>query len=148
MSITVKVEGLKQIADAINQLPKATGKTVIRKVLMSRAKLIADDASILAPVKTGGLKRSIVASTRLAKSQRREAKENASYVEVYAGVGAPASAYAHLVEFGSIHNPLPRPFMRVAWDAYKELIIKDLAVDLWAEIEAAVEKLARKTAKG
>ena len=98
----IRIEGLSELKGALEALPKAVGKSVIRRVLMARAKMIADAARALCPVESGELKDSITASTRLSRSQQQEAKETASYVEVYAGP-APLP-YAHLVEFGSIHN--------------------------------------------
>jgi HK97 gp10 family phage protein len=146
MGITVKVEGLSELKNALEQLPKATNKTVMRKVLMARAKPIAEAAKSYVPVKSGLLRDSIIASTRLSKRQKREAKETASYVEVYAGPGP--LPYAHLVEFGSIHEPRPAPFMRPAWDSAKGSLLNNIKDDLWAEIRKAVDKLARKAARG
>lgn len=145
MSITVKVEGLSELKAALEELPKATTKSVMRKVLMARVKPIAEAAKALAPVRHGELRDSIIASTKLSKRQKREAKETASYVEVYAGPGP--LPYAHLVEFGSIHNPVPRPFMRPAWDSAKGSILNNLARDLWIEIQKAADRLARKASK-
>ena len=69
MSITVKVEGLSELKAAIEQLPKAIGKSVMRKVLMARTKTIAAAAKSLAPVNSGELRDSIIASTKLSKRQ-------------------------------------------------------------------------------
>jgi len=145
MTVTVKIEGLSELKTAIEQLPKATGKSVMQKVLMARAKTIAAAAKSLVPVESGELRDSIVASTRLSKSQAREAKEAASYVEVYAGAGP--LPHAHLVEFGSVHNQ-PQPYMRPAWDNHKGALLDAIKEDLWSEIQKAVDKLARKGVRG
>jgi HK97 gp10 family phage protein len=146
MGVTVKVEGLSELKDAIEALPKATGKAVMRRVLMARAKTVAEAAKGNVPVESGQLRDSITASTRLSKRQKRDAQETASYVEVYAGPGP--LPYAHLVEYGSVHNPKPRPFMRPAWDAVKGTMLTTIKDDLWVEIEQAVASSARKAAGG
>ncbi len=145
MTVTIKIEGLSELRAALEQLPKATSKSVMRKVLMVRAKTIAAAAKSLVPVKSGELRDSIVASTKLSKSQRREAEETASYVEVYAGAGP--LPHAHLVEFGSVNNQ-PQPYMRPAWDTHKGTLLDSLKEDLWTDIQKAVDKLARKGARG
>jgi HK97 gp10 family phage protein len=146
MTVTIKIEGLRELQTAIEQLPKATGKSVMRKVLMARAKPIAAAAKTYVPVESGELRDSIIASTRLSKRQKRAAKETASYVEVYAGPGP--LPYAHLVEYGSVHNPTPEPFMRPAWDGLKGSLLDAIKEDLWSEIQKAVGKLARKATSG
>jgi HK97 gp10 family phage protein len=146
MTVTIKIEGLREVRDAIEKLPKATGKSVMRKVLMARAKPIADAAKSYVPVESGELRDSIVASTRLSKRQKRDARETASYVEVYAGPGP--LPYAHLVEYGSVHNPKPEPFMRPAWDGLKGSLLQTIKEDLWSEIRKAIDGLARKSARG
>ena len=145
MTVTVKIEGLSELKTAIEQLPKATGKSVMRKVLLARAKPIAAAAKSYVPVESGELRDSIIASTRLSKRQKRDAKETASYVEVYAGAGP--LPHAHLVEFGSVHNQ-PQPYMRPAWDNNKGTLLDAIKEDLWTEIQKAVDKLARKGARG
>lgn len=145
MSVTVKIEGLSELKSAFERLPRATGKSVMRKVLMARARPIAASARSLVPVESGELRDSIVASTKLSKSQAREAKETASYVEVY--VGAGPLPHAHLVEFGSVNNQ-PQPYMRPAWDGAKGALLDNFKEDLWSEIEKAVGKLAQNAAKG
>lgn len=55
MSITVKIEGLSELKAALEELPKATTKSVMRKVLIARAKPIAEAAKALAPVRQGAL---------------------------------------------------------------------------------------------
>ena len=145
MSVTVKIEGLSELKSAFEQLPKATGRSAMCKVLMTRAKTIAAAAKSLVPVESGELRDSIVASAKLSKSQAREAKETESYVEVY--VGAGPLPHAHLVEFGSVNNQ-PQPYMRPAWDGAKDTLLDDFKGDLWSEIEKAVGKLTRNAAQG
>ena len=145
MKVTIKVEGLSEIADAFEELPKAVGKSIMRKILMARAKVIAEAAKSYVPVRSGTLRDSIIASTRLSSRQRRDAKNAASYVEVYAGAGP--LPYSHLVEFGSIHEPQPEPFIRPAWDSVKGSLLATIKDDLWVEIRKAADRIDGKAAR-
>jgi len=55
-------------------------------------------------------------------------------------------APVHMQEFGTVHNG-PHPFLRPAWDAEKDKVLAGLKDDLWAEIEKAAKRIARKAAK-
>jgi hypothetical protein len=59
MKVIVKVEGLREIKDALDELPKATAKNIMLRVLQARAEPIADAVRQLVPVDQGALKRSI-----------------------------------------------------------------------------------------
>ena len=163
ITATVKVEGLSALVEAFRELPKATGKNVMKRVLTARAKPIAEDAKALCPIYDGtvriikskrgkeirlvpgALKKSIKISTKLSRSQQRKAKkETKEYVEIYIGPGPLPQA--HLVEFGGEHNT-PQPYMRPAWDKNKGALLNNLRDDLWDEIRKAAERLARKAAK-
>lgn len=145
MSVKVKITGLRQIERALADLPKATAKNVVRRVLKTRAQPIADRAAQLAPLDDGALRDSIAVSTKLSKAQRgKHKKRTPGTVEVF--VGAGPHPQAHLQEFGTVHHP-PQPFMRPAWDSGKEKVLEGIKGDLWAEIEKAVGRLAKKAAK-
>lgn len=145
MSITMKVEGLKEVKTALRQLPDATAKNVIRRVLRKAGQPIADRARELAPVDEGDLKDSIAVSTKLSKSQRRKHRKGGKDdVEVF--VGAGPHPQAHLQEFGTSEFPA-QPFMRPAWDQHKRAALDGIKDGMWAEIRKAAERLARKAAK-
>lgn len=145
MTITVKVEGLKEIYAALRDLPKATAKNTIRRVLKKRAQPIADQAGSAAPVEWGDLKKSIVVSTKLTKRQRAKyRKASSNDVDVF--VGPSALPQAHLQEFGTSKEPA-QPYMRPAWDKNKSGLLEGLADDMWKEIEKSVARMARKAAR-
>ena len=141
MKVTVKVEGLKQIQDALHDLPKATAKNIMRRVLKSRAQPIADTATKLAPVDTGYLQRSIAVSTKLSRAARKGHKKlSKDGVEVYVGPsGAPRSI---MQEFGTIDHP-PHPYLRPAWDAHKDELLTNIGKDMWNEIDKAKGRIAK-----
>lgn len=142
----VKVDGLREVKAALRELPKATGKNVLRRVLIRRAEPVAERARQLAPVDTGQLRDSIVVSTKLGKRQRRgHSKQDRDDVDVFVGPG-PAGFYGWMQEFGTA-RVAARPFMRPAWDAEKAGVLSGIADDLRKEIEKAAARLARKAAR-
>jgi HK97 gp10 family phage protein len=166
----IKVEGLKEIQAALQDLSKATAKNVVKRVLLKRAQPIVEAARTRAPVRTGKLRDAIIAQARggnagkaaFAEAMRggasrveagraaREANRAAgSTVEVVIGPHDGAF-YASLVEFGTAHSS-PKPFLRPAWDAGKMQVLDGVGDDMWAEIKKALARRARrlaKTAKG
>jgi HK97 gp10 family phage protein len=145
----VKVEGLKEIQTALQSLPKATAKNVMRRVLRLRAKVFTDRASAMAPEDTGYLKDTIAVSTKTTKAAKRGRKKLSPHaVEIFAGPGgrrAPAPR-GMLQEFGT-KSMAPQPFMRPAWDGSQQEILDGIAADMWQEIEAAVGRMSRKAAR-
>lgn len=139
----VRVEGLKELERALMDLPKSTGKRVVRKVLMNAGEPLAKAGASNAPLgPTGNLKASYGVGTKLT---RRQAKLNkkVSDVEVYVGPNDPAAVQT---EFGNEHQGA-EPHLRPAWDAGKEKVLEDIRQGLWAEIRKAADRLASKAAR-
>ncbi|MEW9808596.1 HK97-gp10 family putative phage morphogenesis protein [Mesorhizobium sp. ZMM04-5] len=148
MKTTVHVEGLRELDEALGELPKATGKAVLRRVLKKAAQPIADDAKAKAPVLSGALQISIGVGTKLTRRQsrlhRKMFTDDRASVEMF--VGAGGLPQAHLREFGGDDAP-PHPFMRPAWDAGKAGVLESIKADLGDEIMKAAKRLARKAAR-
>ncbi|WP_088346305.1 MULTISPECIES: HK97-gp10 family putative phage morphogenesis protein [Rhodomicrobium] len=145
MSITIRIEGLKEVQAALRDLPKSTGKNIMRRVLIARAEPVAEAARALVPVDKGNLLASINVSTRLTRRQRGlHRKPHRDDVEVHVGPGANPAG--HFQEFGTSRHPA-QPFMRPAWDRTKAGVIEGLKEDLWAEIEKVLERRARRAAR-
>lgn len=158
---TVRIEGLKELEAALGELPKSTGKSVLRRVLLKRAAPVRDAAQSRAPKgETGVLKASAGAGTKLSARQaklnkaangggakmtadgwRSDAKNS---VEVY--VGFKSSPASIVQEFGSVTQP-PQAFMRPAWDATQGGVLEGLKDDLWNEIQKAAKRVAKRKAK-
>ncbi|RZJ01839.1 MAG: HK97 gp10 family phage protein [Brevundimonas sp.] len=140
---TIKIEGLRELDAALGQLPKATGKNVLRRVAKARLQPIAEEMRRLAPddPKTGGndLKTSITVTTKNPKGNKRE-----SLIEAHAGPGQLPQA--HMQEFGTQHHG-PQPYARPAWDGGKDDLLAGVGEDLGNEIAKAAIRLARKTAR-
>lgn len=143
--ITVKVEGLTEIAAALGDLPKATGKNLMRRVMVKRAAPIAEKARSLVPVDEGHLKTSIHVATKLSRRQRRQRRKlHKDDVDVFVGPGTDPAA--HLQEYGTSRHPA-QPFMRPTFDATKDDFVEGIKEDMWAEIAKAFARRAKKRAK-
>ncbi|MFC0246794.1 HK97-gp10 family putative phage morphogenesis protein [Falsochrobactrum ovis] len=146
--VTIKIEGLKELDQALGELPRATGKNVLRRVIREAAEPMARAARAKAPWDEGHLRESIDVSTRLSRRQagihRRMFNSDRASVEMFVGPGTHPQG--HLREFGSDGHP-PHPFMRPAWDAEKRPTLDRIANSLWMEIDKAAKRLARKAAR-
>lgn len=141
--VTVRVEGLREIEQALTAIGKSTGRNVMRRVAIKRLEPIAEAMREKAPddPNTGGndLRSSITVTT---KRPRRHKKRDE--VEAYAGPGQHPQA--HLQEFGAPQHG-PQPFARPAWDHGKDEILPGVGEDFWVEIKKAADRQARKTAR-
>lgn len=141
--ITVKVEGLKELQKAILELPKATGRNVVKRALTKAADPIENEAARLAPVLRGHLQRSVSIGTKLSRRQRSQHRKQ-SEVEIFVGPGAMPQAITQ--EFGAAHHSA-QPFMRPAWDGNVAKALATIKEILGEEIEKARARLARKAAR-
>jgi hypothetical protein len=150
---TVTIEGLREVDAALGDLGKATGRNVLRRVAVSRLQPMAEEAKRLAPddPATGGndLKNSIAVSTRLGKRQGKINRKSKSEAEAHmgpAGPGGNVPPQGVQQEFGN-QNHGPQPFMRPTWDGGKDALLEGIKDDLWAEIERAAARQAKKAAR-
>lgn len=163
----VKFEGLKELEDALLELPKATQGNVLKRAVVAAAADFADYAIHLAPRAGGKLKKEIkvqkpkiinpgtaaFAAAMKEGATRAEAAAAARAANQAAGgqgrsvitsVGPTKSAfYGAFQEFGTRFHP-PKPFMRPAWDALKSSMLETIAKVLGEEIEKARKRIARK----
>lgn len=161
--VKVSIEGLRELEKALAELPKATGKSVLRRVLKARAEPVKAAARAAAPELTGNLKNSIVVTTKRPKGYKTGAAR--AYAKAVAMGGdakaaakaagpSPVEAFvvtgdipqAFFQEFGTVNHG-PQAYMRPAWDATRGAVLGNIKDDLWAEIEKSAARLARKRAK-
>lgn len=151
----MELAGAKELEAALNELPKAVGKGVLRRALIKAATPIAEDARQRVHVLRGVLQRGISVSTRLSRRQKKLAGVKPGEVRVY--VGASPARHAHLVEFGTRERftkdgkssgVMPAfPFLRPAWESGKRAALDRLGKLIWAELKKAAERLAKRRAK-
>lgn len=143
---SLTIDGLIDLQAALAELPNATAKNVLKRVLTDRSAPIVADAKQGVRVETGALRDSIGVGTRLSRRQAslHRVFGSRSAVEVFIGPGALPQAITE--EFGTVDQE-PHPFLRPAWDAGKDTLLAGIKADIWAEIEKAAKRLARKTAR-
>lgn len=174
MKTVVQIHGLKELDASLGQLTKATGRNVLRRVLIKAGQPIADAARAIVQRDTGELYDSITVSSRIKNSTgnaeyhavmqdggskaeagaalraaRAESRGTGSFAEVQVG---PAQARTKqdaikriVVEFGSVDQP-PHPYMRPAWEAEKDHALEIIKRDLRGEIDKAAKRAARRAA--
>ncbi|MHA6641346.1 HK97-gp10 family putative phage morphogenesis protein [Mesorhizobium sp. A623] len=142
---SVHVDGLKELEQALKQLPKANAKRVLNKTMKEAGQPVAKTARALAPEHMGYLRESIDVSTKLSGRQRKLHKK-LSPVEMFIGPGPDPAA--HLQEFGSGPGHQAQAFMRPAWGQHKNEVLDTIANRTWLEIEKAAARLAKKAARG
>lgn len=144
MKVSVRMEGLRELDAALGELPKATGKATLRRVLKKAAEPLRAKAEQLAPKLSGALALSVAIGTKLTRRQARMAKKAPkSTVEMYVG---PNNAAAVPQEFGT-HDQRAQPFMRPAWDAEQDGVLVSIGEQLGPEIEKSAARLAKRRAR-
>ena len=142
-NVRFKLEGLKELEQALGELPRATQRNVLRRVLEDAGEPIARAARSRAPRDVGNLVESIDVSQRLTRRQKARHQKVAG-VEMHVGAGANPQSITQ--EFGTFKEPA-QPFMRPAWDGEKHGAMNLIYNSLWGEIEAAAARAARKAAR-
>lgn len=172
MKTTVRVEGLKELDEALADFKKATARNILRRVLMKAGEPMRAMAERLAPEDTGKLKRDIAISTKL-RGGRSAAKDayaaarrggaskgetvaamrgaggGALSAEVYVGPksGNKKDAIKAIVqEVGSV-NQAPQAYMRPAFDATRSQVVEIAAREVAVEIGKAKARAARRAAR-
>lgn len=147
MKTTVKLEGFKELDQALSKLPEATGRRTLRTIAKGALEPMADDAASRAPRDEGLLAFSITVSER----RTRRAKTGYSKRQGVQMAMGPASgvgtlSYASFVEFGTV-DTAAQPYMRPAWDAGAERTLQYVKDNLNTAIEKAASRLAKRQAK-
>lgn len=151
----MKLRGAKELEAALLELPTRIGKGALRRSMLKMLQLVADDAAARVSVKSGRLKAKIAVKAQLSRRQRRGRAKGKGVIEAF--VGATPARHAHLVELGtgprrqrngkSVGAMPARPFMRPAWEANKNRLLDEMGAAMWAEIEKAAKRLAKKSLK-
>lgn len=130
------ITGAKDLDRLLKRLPTKIAGKILQSSLRAGAMVIVKDARTRAPMRTGTLRREIVA---------RKTKGAPSSAAVTIGPTQDAF-WGLLQEFGTRHHP-PRPWLRPAFEASKRLALDKTGKQLGMKIEKAAEKLAGSFAK-
>lgn len=158
--VSVKIEGLKELQEALAELPKATGRNTLKRALIKALQPMEASAEANAPTLTGDLRAGISVGTKLSKKQMSvhrsefgdkpvrtpEGFRSTPQTEVFVFMGPKGSSKSIVQEFGS-SSQSPQPYMRPAWDGGAMGALDSIKADLWDEIKKSADRLARKSAK-
>lgn len=168
----VKVEGLRELDQALGQLTKATARNVLKRVAVKAGQPIAEAARRFAAKATGELAGSIAVSSKIKntvgnaefaaamraglgkdaavkalRGARRAARGKGSFAVVHVGprqARTKKDAIKRIVnEFGSI-KMAAQPYMRPAWDGEKYNALDIIKNELGGEIQKAAARAAKR----
>ena len=165
--ISLTFEGGPELKAAMEELAefgsKATAKNALKRGLITAAQPMVAMARSLAPKDDLDLERSIEASTRLSRRQKKLAGAVDSWTsQVFVGPDYRRGAHGVIQEFGTEERMTegflgvgqrstgripPHPFMRPAFDATVEGVFKAFAPMVWEELAKATKRVARKKAR-
>lgn len=98
VGISIRVEGVEDVKQALRALPQRIATNVIRGALRAGAVVIANEAKQLVPVRRGVLRKSIKVSSRVKNG----------LITVSVKAGGKGARHAHLVELGTKPHLIPR----------------------------------------
>lgn len=148
--MTVTLRGFRELEQALNELPKATGRNVLRRVAKGALQPMAEKAKGLAPVDRGDLRESIMVSEKRTKRVARINRfDRNTGIQMAMGPvsGNGVLNYATFAEFGTI-DTRAFGYMRGAWNGGKDEALDYVKENLGTEIERAATRLAKKAARG
>ncbi|MDP2358016.1 MAG: HK97 gp10 family phage protein [Beijerinckiaceae bacterium] len=175
MKMGLGISGFKELDAALGELPKATARNALRRVLVMAGQPIAESARQMAPddPKTfaGDLRRSITVSAslknkvgsseyaavmrgggtkgeaRAALIDARRAASGGSFAVVYVGPsGKRWGSMGHLPEFGT-SKMAAQPYLRPAFDARSSEALNIIRTQLKDQIEKAAARYAKRQAR-
>lgn len=155
MLMQLRIEGAGDIERALAELPRATAKSAMRRVMKKALQPVADAAEASPFV--------IAITSRLTPALRRRTRKDRgpNLITLYVGPVLSDGSHAphsHLYEFGTapryhkktgkyVGAQMADPFLRPAWDANRDAMLKILRREIWNEIDKALARAARKAAK-
>lgn len=138
MLMKLKIEGAGDIERALAELPRATAKAAMRRVMKKALQPVAFAAEA-SPFR-------IAITSRLTPALRRYARKDRgpSLITLYVGPvlsDGRHAPHAHLYEFGTapryhksgkyVGAQMADPFLRPAWDANRDAMLKILQREIW-----------------
>lgn len=142
----LNIEGLPELLNTLEQLPKATARNTLKRGLTKAAKPVLDAMERSAPRDSGWTAGSLAISGTLNPANRRDQKkETKSFAEVH--VGSTRGSAAVLQEYGTVNHP-PHPYFRPAWAQTQNEALAIFEEELATEINKSAARYAKKLAKG
>lgn len=138
--MTFKLEGLKELEQAMMALEGSVNKGIARRVLLKAGEIFAKAYRQRVRTDEYDLYESIGVGTKLTRRQAG-LHQKRSDVEVFAGAGGLPQAITE--EFGT-DDQAAHPAARPAWEATKMPMANGIADDLALEIDRTAKRVARR----
>lgn len=142
-AVSVRVTGFRELEGRLRELPNRTRGSVLTRTLRVAAEPIRAAAQANAPDRPPlgqGLKSSLIISTRVTAGQRAQRPSwPRSTKEISIGPSGVPVQYAHLTEFGSVHNVGTAWFTR-AYEAHKAQAVELIRTELARQIERSLAR--------
>lgn len=149
--MSVKLEGFRELDKALSELPKATGRNVLKKAAHEGAAVFQKEAEHLAPddpVTSGrDLHSTITVENVRAKPKFSRGKFRGQAKNWWGVTISPTRYWGRFQEFGTFKMS-PQPFMTPAFDGKVREVIIVIGDSLKTHIAKATARLAKKRAKG
>jgi len=142
--VSMKVEGFRALEREMLKLSRAGAKASARRILKKAGGITLAAALPRVPELSGALKESYGVGTRLTPAQKKATRRSSkNQVEVYIGASDPAAVQT---EFGNDHQAA-EPHLRPAWDGTRHRVLEFIKDELWADVQKAIGRQARRAAK-
>lgn len=159
MTETVNISGLRELQDALKELPERVARNALSQAVNAGARVIREEARRMAPVYTGPVSQGHPPPGTLKKAiiQKGIAELSSLFAQTvfvavrhgkkYRKVGKKEinrdAYYWRFVEFGTA-NMSAHPFMRPAFEAKKQEAVDAIKDRLALRIEEEAQKLGKK----
>ncbi|MDP9991967.1 HK97 gp10 family phage protein [Variovorax boronicumulans] len=141
-SVTVKVEGLRELGERMKSLSEDVNNRIARAATAAGAVVIRNAAQAKVPVDTGNLKKNIIVK-RLPKgesagltSEHIVTVRKGKLTKKQKSTGLKDAYYGQFIEFGTVKAPA-RPFLRPAFDQNKEKAVDAIKSRIDARLKKA-----------
>ena len=109
----INVEGMDELAKAMNSLPGLLGARVQGGGLMAAARVVRDEAKTIVPVRSGALQRSIRAGRRAVTIETLSAPKRVPGGAARVRAGGRGAMHAALAEYGTVRTAA-QPYLEPA----------------------------------
>lgn len=154
--LTLEIKGLKELSQALKQLPVNVGRNVLRSSVAAGAAVIRDEAKILAPVYTGevaqghpppGTLRRAIIQKQIPELSSQDQQtffvtvRHGKRYQLFGKKGVNLDAYYWwFVENGTV-NMAKRPYLRPAFESKKAAAIAAIKDKMAQRIEVEAERV-------
>lgn len=141
---TASLIGFSELANTLEQLPKATARNTLVRVLKKAADTVEQAARANAPKESGELDRDIHVGTRLTRRQTRDNRLTKSFAELHIGTALSRGMFTN---FGTFKDH-PQLWFDRAWAGTQGEALAIIAREMSVEITKSAARYAKKLAKG